>query len=117
MAGDWTLRDCFVGPECWCAILVDPSGKERCRYGEVRREIAALMVQALNGTGEPDADPVFLAGLPWDVRARHGTSSFIESSKYMEWDECQDAWWVDPEVADQVVEAVNRFYGSRKNSI
>jgi hypothetical protein len=63
----WTVKDCFVGSQCWCGIIVDPNGEECNGYGEVSRYNCQYIVDALNKKTDSHQNVNAAHPIPWHV--------------------------------------------------
>jgi hypothetical protein len=121
----WTVVDCWVGPECWCSIIVDPDGVERIDDGSIRRETCYFIVDALNQKpgAETNRHPDF--PLPWYVHwidggfamalSAKGIQCEPESIEIMNHIPISAARLCDNESIQLFVKTVNEFYGAKEN--
>ena len=112
----WRVTDCFCGPSCWCACVVDESGGEVIDYGNASRACCHAIVDAVNGEGTPGDHPSAFERypLPWAAedcgRGRWSimTATMVGSNSL---EGCICPATLDEANARAIVERVNLTYG------
>jgi hypothetical protein len=63
----WSVIDCFIGPNCWCGIILAPDRTECNYYGDITKENCSVIVDALNGETRDHSETFAKFPLPWHV--------------------------------------------------
>jgi hypothetical protein len=117
----WTLKDCFVGPTCWCGIIVNPKGEECNPYGELCKKSCQLIIDALNKT--PGTEENFHERLPfpWHIEEFGKGERCIVTTDGIGKDDLEHTVSCVGSIFDDYdlifVKAVNEFYNQAKTSL
>lgn len=110
----WTVKDCFVGSECWCGIIVSPEGEECNRYGEISKGDCHYIIDALNNTPGAESNVNERHPAPWCVETFDNDCRCIVTEKGVGTDTLEEcistANGVFGDYDRVFVEAVNGFY-------
>jgi hypothetical protein len=112
----WTVKDCFVGADCWCGIIVSPDGEECNAYGEVSRTDGQYIIDALNKAPGAETNINVLHPVPWHVKMY--SKPCIVTTAGLTNDKNEDSiGFIWGDYAKIFVEAVNSFYSPPKPTL